>query len=151
VNEWNHPELIRFCVNVFLNNNTNIVLFLECKSSLGMEDGRIKDSQINVTSFIRTAYGKQARLRRNMPYWGAWCPNMTGMSMREGNYDQYIQIDLLNLTKITRIATQGREYNRGREWAKDYKLSYRKDGAAWHYYQEKDEDAKVNLIKMFHG
>ena len=115
-----------------------------------MEDGRIKDSQINVTSFIRTAYGKQARLRRNMPNWGAWCPNMTGMSMREGNYDQYIQIDLLNLTKITRIATQGREYNRGREWAKDYKLSYRKDGAVWHYYQEKDEDAKVNLIKMFH-
>ncbi|CAB4039988.1 Hypothetical predicted protein [Paramuricea clavata] len=108
-----------------------------------MKDGRIKDSQITVTSFIRTAHSKQARLRQNMPNWGAWCPNMTGMSMLEGNYDQYIQIDLLNLTKITRIATQGREYNEGREWAKVYKLSYRKNGATWHYYKEKDEDAKL--------
>jgi hypothetical protein len=116
-----------------------------------MADRGIKDSQITVSSFVKKAYGGQARLRQNIPDWGAWCPNVSGGKIREKTYDQYIQIDLVNLTKITRIATQGREYNRGREWAKDYKLSYRKDGAAWHYYQEKDEDAKVNLIKMFHG
>jgi hypothetical protein len=58
---------------------------------------------------------------------------------------------LLNLTKITRIATQGRQYNRGIEKVKDYKLSYRKDGGVWHFYQGIDQDAKVNLIKMFHG
>ena len=31
------------------------------------------------------------------------------------NYDQYIQIDLLNLTEVTRMATQGREFARGEE------------------------------------
>jgi hypothetical protein len=116
-----------------------------------MEDGRVKDSQINVTSFIRGAYGEQARLHQNIQHWGAWCPDKTGGSMRKGNYDQYIEIDLLNLTKITGIATQGREYNGGIEKVENYKLSYRKDGGAWHYYPGKDQDVKVNLIKMFHG
>ena len=122
------------------------MLFLECKSPLGMEDGRIKDSQINVTSFIRTAYGEKARLRQNIQPWGAWCPDITEPSMREGNYDQYIQIDLLNPTKITGIATQGREYDQGTEKAENYKLSYRKDGGEWHFYQGKDQTVKVNLI-----
>jgi hypothetical protein len=117
-----------------------------------MEDGRIKDSQINVTSFIREANGEKARLRQNIPDWGAWCPDKTGAgSIRKGNYDQYILIDLLNLTKITGIATQGREYNGGREKVENYELSYRKDGGQWHFYRGKDQAVKVNLIKMFHG
>ena len=116
-----------------------------------MADGRIKDSQITVSSFFKTAYGGQARLRQNIPMWGAWCPDVSGGKIREKNYDQYIQIDLLNLTKITRIATQGREYNGGTEWVQDYKLSYRKDGEVWYYYRGKDQAVKVNLIKMFHG
>jgi hypothetical protein len=116
-----------------------------------MEDGRIKDSQINVTSVIRTAEGKQARLHQNIPDWGAWCPDKTGGSTREGNYDQYIQIDLLNLTKITGIATQGREYNGGTEKVENYTISYKKDGGEWHFYQGKDQTVKVNVIKMFHG
>ena len=116
-----------------------------------MADGRIKDSQITVTSVIGTAYGGQARLRQNIPDWGAWCANVSGGKMIENNYDQYIEIDLLNLTKITRIATQGREYNGGREIVKDYKISYRKDGGQWHFYRRKDQVVKVNLIKLFHG
>ncbi|CAB4023248.1 Hypothetical predicted protein [Paramuricea clavata] len=114
----------------------------ECKSPLGMADGRIKDSQITVSSFNREAYGWQARLHQNIEIWRAWCPDVCGGKKTEKNYDQYIQIDLLNVTKITGIATQGREYNGGREKAKDYKLSYRKDGGVWHFYQEKDQDAK---------
>jgi hypothetical protein len=128
------------------------VLFLECISPLGMEDGRIKDSQINVTGVLREeAYGGQARLHQNIPYWGAWCPAVSGGSTCFRNYDQHILIDLLNLTKITGIATQGREYNTGTEKVKNYKLSYRKYGGVWHFYPGKDQDAKVNLIKMFHG
>jgi hypothetical protein len=116
-----------------------------------MADGSIKDSQITVSSVFKTAYGRQARLRQNIPDWGAWCPDVSGGKIREKNYDQHIEIDLLNLTKITRIATQGREYNTGVEKVKDYKLSYKKNGAPWHFYQGKDQAAKVNLIKMFHG
>jgi hypothetical protein len=115
-----------------------------------MADGRIKDSQIRVSSLLSTAYGGQARLRQNIPNWGAWCANVSGGKITTRNYDQYILIDLLNLTKITGIATQGRECNGGREWAKDYKLFFRKDDAPWYFYRRKDQDVKVNF-KMFHG
>ena len=115
-----------------------------------MEDGRIKDSQIINSSVLqeRTPYGWQARLKQNILKWGAWCPDNTGGKMNEKNYDQYIQIDLLNLTKITGIATQGREYRNGREYVRDYKISYRRDGGAWYFYRGKDQTVKVNLIDI---
>ncbi len=106
----------------------NIVISLlchsECISLLGMADRTIKDSQITTSSVQHTAYGWQARLHQNIPNWGAWCPDVSGGSKTKRNYDQYIQIDLLKLTKITRIATQGREYAGGKEYVKDYKISY---------------------------
>ena len=117
-----------------------------------MADGRIKNSHITVTRVHRTAYGEQARLHQNIPEWGAWCVDVSRGLTYFRNYDQHIEIDLVNLTKITGIATQGREYNEGTEKVEDYKLSYRKDGGDyWHFYPGKDQDAKVNLIKMFHG
>ena len=125
-----------------------IVYYLECISSLGMEDGRIKDSQITTSSVLkgRSPYGYQARLNQNIPPWGAWCPDNSEGKINEWNYDQYIQIDLLNLTKITAIATQGRQYLGGREYVRDYKISYRRDGGVWNFYQEKNQTVKVNLI-----
>ncbi|CAB4041251.1 Hypothetical predicted protein, partial [Paramuricea clavata] len=108
-----------------------------------MADGRIKDSQITVSGFLKTADGRQARLRQNIPNWGAWCVVVSEGRIREKNYDQYIEIDLLNLTKITGIATQGREFNGGSEWVKDYKIQYRKDGGIWYFYQGKDQAVKI--------
>jgi hypothetical protein len=117
-----------------------------------MEDGKIKHSQITASSVIYKAYGWKARLRQNIADWGAWCPDVSGGEILGKKYDQYIQIDLLNLTKITRIATQGRKYNGGTKEVENYTISYRKDGGDyWHFYPGKDQDAKVNLIKMFHG
>ena len=114
---------------------------LGCVSPLGMEDGRIKDSQITASSVLkeRSPHPWLARLNRNIPQWGAWCPDITGGNRTEKNYDQYIQIDLVNLTKITGIATQGRSYSGGREYAKDYKISYIRDGGIWNFYQEKNK------------
>ena len=109
-----------------------------------MEDGRINDSQIT-TSGIRvnsTAYGWHARLRQNNKQWSAWCVNVSRGSETKRSYDQYIEIDLLTLTKITGIATQGREVVEGCEWAEFYKISYRRDNGAWVFYQEKDRQVK---------
>ena len=124
--------------------------YLGCLSPLGMEDFRIKDSQITTSSVLdgTTAYGWQARLNQNIGDWGAWCPDGSGGKTTEKNYDQYIQIDLLKLTKITGIATQGRQYLGGREYPRDYKISYRRDGGAWYFYREKDENVKVNFIDI---
>ena len=121
---------------------------VECTSPLGMADRRITDSQITTSSVVknRTAFGWQARLRQNIPLWGAWCVDVSGGSKTKRKYDQYIQIDLLKLTKITGIATQGRERAGGTEYVKDYKISYSKDSLNWIFYREKDQasnEAKV--------
>ena len=123
---------------------------LGCKSPLGMEDGRIKDSQITASSVIKgkSPHPWQARLNRNISGWGAWCPDYTGGKIFEKSYDQYIQIDLLNLTKVTGIATQGRSHSGGRQYAKDYKISYRRDGGIWYFYGGKNQTVKVNFIDI---
>ena len=123
---------------------------LGCVSPLGMEDGRIKDSQITASSVLKekTPYPWLARLNRNIGGWGAWCPDRTGGKINEKNYDQYIQIDLVNLTEITGIATQGRSYLGGREYAEDYKISYRRDGGIWNFYGGKNQTVKVNFTNI---
>ena len=117
-----------------------------------MEDGSIKNSQITTSSVLkdRTPYGWQARLNKNIPHWGAWCPDISGGKKNERNYDQYIQIDLLNLTRITRIATQGRQHSGAVEYSRDYKISYRRDGGVWNFYKGKDQTVKVNSINILH-
>ena len=103
-----------------------------------MEDGRIRDSQIMYTSIRKgtTAFGEQARLHQNISEWGAWCPdtNLLGSSAENINYDQFVDIDLLYLTNISKIAIQGREYNGGRELVGSYKISYSKNGDDWTFY-----------------
>ena len=116
-----------------------------------MQDGRIKDSQISASSIIKgkSPFPWLARLNRNIPSWGGWCPDVTGGKINEKNYDQYIEIDLVNLTEITGVATQGRSYSNGAEYAKDYKISYRKDGGEWDFFKKEDETVKVNLIEIW--
>ena len=111
-----------------------------------MENGTIKDSQITVTGVHRTVNGGHALHAK-----GILCVDASGGSMTKRNYKQYIQIDLLSLTNITGIATQGREYNEGREAVENYAISYRKDGGVWYFYRGKGQAVKVNWIKMFHG
>ena len=57
---------------------------------------------------------------------GGWVSQYRGV-------DQFLQIDLGNNTKVTRIATQGR-YDAG-WWTKTYTLSYSNDGAAFTAYK----------------
>ena len=115
-----------------------------------MEDDRIKDSQITASSVIKgkSPHPWLARLNRNIPGWGAWCPDKTGGKETEKNYDQYIETDLLNLTEITGIATQGRSRSEGREYTKDYKISYSRDGGTWYFYGGKNQTVKVNFIDI---
>ena len=115
-----------------------------------MEDGRIKDSQITTSGVTgrTSARGWQARLNRNILQYGAWCANVRRGSSVSRNYDQYIQIDLMNLTNITGIATQGREYKGATEHVKDYKISYRHDGINWTFYREKNQSSNETKVDM---
>ena len=120
-----------------------------------MENGNIKDSQITISSFLKIdkdssvgATGDQARLNKNVPPFGAWCPDIYG---DKENYDQYIQIDLLALKEVTRVATQGRK--EGNEFVRNYKISYSYNGQSWVYYKEKglatNEDKVWKWISYF--
>ena len=126
------------------------MIVIACSDPLGMENKTIKDSQITVSSiFDKLNSGKTARLRTNILNWGAWCPNITNAEKENIYYDEYIQIDLLHLTTITKVATQGRELAGGKEFVETYQISYSYDNRKWMYYRE-NSDVKVNMVKTGH-
>ena len=54
------------------------------------------------------------------------------VSSFDRKYEQFLQIDLENVTKVTRIATQGRSDKK--EWTKTYTLEYSEDGGTFISY-----------------
>ena len=57
-----------------------------------------------------------------------------GWSARYNDANQWIQVALGSYTKLTRIATQGR--NGHPQWVTKYQLQYSNDGVSFHYYKE---------------
>ena len=91
---------------------------LECQSELGMKSGKIPDSSITATTIYSQSYApKRARLdtMKSGSLSGAWIPKTQDMG-------QWIQVDLGKYTKITAIATQGRQDSA--QWVKSYSISY---------------------------
>ena len=75
-----------------------------------------------------------------------------GWASQYGDAYQFLQIDLGNVTKVTRIATQGR-YDAG-WWTTTYTLSYSNDGAAFTAYKNGEvtleySDSRLNNIYDF--
>ena len=102
---------------------------IDCSASLGMENRRIKDAQITASSQWDANHAAiQARLnfKAGGGKQGAW-------SARRNDGNQWIQVALGSYTKLTSIATQGRNgaYS---QWVTKYKLQYSDDGVNFHYY-----------------
>ncbi|CAL8335094.1 unnamed protein product [Gadus morhua 'NCC'] len=107
---------------------------VHCRSALGMQDGRIKDSDITASSqWYETTGPKYARLNREEGD-GAWCPE----GELEPSDSQYLQVDLGQLTFLTVVGTQGR-YARssGKEYARAYRLAYSRDGTLWRAWRNR--------------
>ncbi|CAB3981800.1 Hypothetical predicted protein [Paramuricea clavata] len=91
---------------------------------LGLEDGRIQDSQITVKSSASSKLdGKASRL--NLPkipglYSGAW-------RAEHGDNSPWIQVDFLRPVTVTGVITQGRPGND--QWVKTFKVKYRDDAS----------------------
>ena len=65
-----------------------------------------------------------------------------GWSAKHNNANQWLQIDLGALLKVTAVATQGRSNHD--QWVTKYKLQYSDDGATFSYYMEAGQSvAKV--------
>ncbi|CAL8263338.1 unnamed protein product [Boreogadus saida] len=113
---------------------------VHCRSALGMQDGRIKDSDITASSqWYETTGPKYARLNREGGD-GAWCPE----GELEPSDSQYLQVDLGQLTFLTVVGTQGR-YARssGKEYARAYRLAYSRDGSLWRAWRNRQGNAVV--------
>ncbi|CAG5108711.1 Oidioi.mRNA.OKI2018_I69.chr1.g3920.t1.cds [Oikopleura dioica] len=99
--------------------------FQECDFPLGVEDGRIPDRNFKASkSHADSAAAHYARLN-NEDGAGAWChPTISPEDLNE-----YLQIELLSIARITRIALQGRPS--GSERAETVFLNVSLDGEHW--------------------
>ena len=105
------------------------IIYAVCPVPLGMENGTILDSQITASSVFAPNYAaQQARLHFKAG------GGKTGSWSAENNDDsQWLQVDLKQTTRVTEIATQGR--NAYRQWVTQYKLQYGEDGHTFKFYR----------------
>jgi len=105
------------------------VLSLEgCWEPLGLEDGRIGDSQIRASSsYSPESVGPSAGRLNSEKGGGAWCPkNLITENM---DTQEFLEIDLEYNHVITAVVTQGRFANgRGAEFAEFYIVQYWREG-----------------------
>ena len=95
-----------------------------------MENDVIHDNQIDSSSQLDSTHSaRQARLhsKADGSTWGSW-------SARTNDLNQWLQVDLSTYTRVTRVATQGR--NGLYQWVTKYKLQYSDDGDTFHVYEE---------------
>ena len=96
-----------------------------------MENRAINDAQITASSDYSSSNAAiQARLnfKAGGGKYGAW-------SARSNDASQWIQVALGSYTKLTGIATQGRNDGYS-QWVTKYQLQYSDDGVNFHYYKE---------------
>ena len=111
--------------------NSNFICFVvdRCDMPLGIEDKRVHDKMMRASSYTsyycRPASGR-LNGRRYGRYGGAWCA-------KRRDKRQWLQVDFGALTKVSRIATQGRQNSA--QWVKSYSLSYSKNGYAYVPYR----------------
>ena len=112
---------------------------LGCITPLGMESGDITNAQISASSMLDGNNSpEQARLHQKADgsMAGAWSAEI------DDPY-QWLQVDLGSFTKVSRVATQGR--NGFDQWVTKYKIQYGDDGENfWVYKEPGTSTAKVS-------
>ena len=115
---------------------------IECASAFGVEfRNKINDSAITSSTEYSESWGSaQARIRNK---------NGDGHSncwlAKSNNEYQWIQVDLGDIVKITKLATQGRED--ASQWVKSYTLSYSLNCGIFEPYN--NNEVHVIRIKSF--
>ena len=100
-----------------------------------MESGAILDSQISASSeWDSNLPAQQARLHFVKTVYGAW-------SARSNDIHQWLQVDLLNTTRVSGVATQGRNGRSSSQWVTKYKLKYSEVGQAFKFYRRSGDNS----------
>ena len=90
-----------------------------------MEDGSIPDNRITASTEWTKNHGpSNARLNRpkTPPTTGSW-------SAKRNDLNQWIQVDLSNLKRVSGVATQGR--NAYPQWVTNFTVQYSANGETW--------------------
>ena len=95
---------------------------------MGLEDGRIQDSQISVSTSISSNNNHRA-VRLNLPN----IPGLSGGGWRPDNDDKWpwVQVDFKQTVTVTGVITQGRKTG-SPQYVKKYLVKYSDDGSRWH-------------------
>ena len=96
-----------------------------------MESGAIKDAAITSSSDWNAAHGaRNGRLnfRAGGGRTGAW-------SAKHNDRGQWLQVDLGKTMEIRRVATQGRQEVKAKQWVTSYTLSFSQDGGHFFSYR----------------
>lgn len=99
-----------------------------CVSALGLENGQIPNAAIVASSQYNAYYGpERARLRKVTAgsFIGGWSP-------KTSNTGEWVQFDLGENTKVTRIAIQGRD--NADWWTTSFTMSSKLDGGSFESY-----------------
>ncbi|XP_078357236.1 uncharacterized protein LOC144642118 [Oculina patagonica] len=107
-----------------------------CMESLGMETGKIPDSDITASSFYNIySLPKFSRLflHYTSSSYGGWLSKLNDQK-------QWLQVKFGQRVEIRRVATQGR--HNVNYWVKSYTLNYSSDGLVFEQYQT-NKDATV--------
>ncbi|XP_009327928.1 PREDICTED: coagulation factor V [Pygoscelis adeliae] len=114
-----------------------------CSLPLGMENGEIKNTQITASSvktfWFNTWDPSLARLNQK--------GKMNAWRAKLNNDQQWLQIDLLTIKKITAIATQGVTSLSTENFVKTYVILYSDQGSEWKSYT----DDSSSVAKVFLG
>lgn len=114
-----------------------------CSYPVGIQSGRIKNTQITASSmwnkYHAPYFGRLKRVRRGR-YMGGW-------SARHNNHRQWIQVDLRQIIKFTMISTQGRKL--AKQWVTRYTVSYSVDCVHFVPYNQRDR-LKVWRRRIFY-
>ncbi|XP_049571193.1 coagulation factor V isoform X5 [Orcinus orca] len=115
-----------------------------CSTPLGMESGKIENKQITASSIKNSWWGD---------YWEPFLARLNAQGRvnawqaKANNNNQWLQIDLLKIKKITAIVTQGCKSLSSEMYVKSYTIQYSDQGVEWKPYREKS-----SLVdKIFEG
>ncbi|KAK2549082.1 Coagulation factor VIII [Acropora cervicornis] len=102
---------------------------LECSRALGMVDGSLRN-KVNASSWISYVYHPGVAF---LNFSSAWCA-------KNSQPNQYIQVEFLTETRLSKIATQGSILNGVDSYINTYKVQTSPDGINFATYQKNGKD-----------
>ena len=102
---------------------------VDCSQALGLESGKVSDSQLSASSHLLTFGPLEGRLNNEK----AWCTSLN---------NKFLQIDLLEVRHVSALATQGYKGSFS-NYVKTYEIEYSYDGVKWFDYEDDSGKKKV--------